>query len=144
MKKIKLLIASLAFAGLAVAPLAFAETASAINPLDNICNSSSSSSEICTSRDEKIDTVTTPLINTLLFIVGLLSVIMIIVAGILYTTSGGDSGKVSKAKNMLTYAIVGLVVAFIAYAIVNWVLRLFDTPAGGTGRATSMLIHWLS
>ena len=43
----------------------------------------------------------------------------------MYATSTGDSGKVTRAKNTLTYAIVGLVVAFLAYAIVFWVLGLF-------------------
>ena len=50
---------------------------------------------------------------------------MIIVAGVMYTTSGGNAGQVSKAKGALTYAVVGLIVAFLAFAIVNWVFKLF-------------------
>jgi len=50
---------------------------------------------------------------------------MIIFAGILYTTSAGDASKVTRAKNTLTYSIVGLLLAFLAFAIVNWVLKLF-------------------
>ena len=64
-------------------------------------------------------------INTMLFIVGILSVIMIIYAGIRYATAHGDKGQVESAKNTLIYAIVGLVVSILAYALVNWVTGLF-------------------
>ena len=67
----------------------------------------------------------TTVINTMLFIVGILAVIMIIYAGIRYTTAHGDKGQVESAKNTLMYSIVGLVVAIIAYALVNWVTGLF-------------------
>ena len=94
----------------------------AYNPLDNACKSSKS--EVCKNKNESIQPVIKTVVNTLLFVIGALSVVMIIVGGILYTTSSGDTGKVTKAKNTLTYAIVGLVVAFLAYAIVNWVIGL--------------------
>ena len=61
----------------------------------------------------------------MLFIVGILAVVMIIYAGIRYTTAHGDKGQVESAKNTLMYSIVGLVVAIIAYALVNWVTGLF-------------------
>jgi hypothetical protein len=50
---------------------------------------------------------------------------MIIVAGIRYTTSGGDASSVTAAKNTLMYSIIGLVVAILAFAIVNFVLKAF-------------------
>lgn len=61
-------------------------------------------------------------VNIFLFAVGALSVIMLIWGGIRYTTSAGDSNKVQAAKNTVLYAIVGLVVAILAYAIVNMVI----------------------
>lgn len=64
----------------------------------------------------------TTIINVLLFLIGAISVIMLIFGGIRYTLSGGDSGAVTSAKNTIMYAIIGLIVAFLAYAIVNWVL----------------------
>lgn len=70
----------------------------------------------------------TILANTLsivYFLVGAISVIVIIVAGIMYTISSGDTGKVTKAKNMLTYAIVGLIVVFFAFIITNYVIGRF-------------------
>jgi hypothetical protein len=70
-------------------------------------------------------TLITRVINVMLFIIGVLSVIMIVYGGILYVISAGDSGRVSKAKNTIMYAIVGLVVALLAYAIVNFVITRF-------------------
>jgi hypothetical protein len=61
-------------------------------------------------------------INVALFIVGTLSVIMLIYGGIKYTTSAGDTAKVTSAKNTIMYSIVGLVVAILAYAIVQFVV----------------------
>lgn len=70
----------------------------------------------------------TTIVNVLLFIIGAISVIMLIIGGIRYTTSAGDSGNVTAAKNTIMYALIGLVVAFLAFAIVNWVLGAI-TPA---------------
>ena len=70
----------------------------------------------------------TTIVNVLLFVIGALSVIMLIWGGIRYTTSGGNSSNVTSAKNTIMYAIIGLVIAFLAYAIVNWVLGAV-TPA---------------
>jgi len=64
-------------------------------------------------------------VNIFLFAVGALSVIMLIWGGIRYTTSAGDSNKVTAAKNTVLYAIVGLVIAILAYAIVNMVIDKF-------------------
>ena len=66
--------------------------------------------------------VFTTVVNIALFIIGALSVIMLIYGGIRYTVSGGDSGSVTAAKNTILYAIIGIVVAIFAYAIVNFVI----------------------
>ena len=68
------------------------------------------------------DSVFTTIVNVLLFLIGAISVIMLIYGGIRYTISGGNSANVTAAKNTILYAIIGLIVAFLAYAIVNWVL----------------------
>lgn len=64
----------------------------------------------------------TTIVNVLLFIIGAISVIMLIYGGIRYTTSGGNSNSVTAAKNTIMYAIIGLVIAFLAFAVVNWIL----------------------
>ncbi len=77
--------------------------------------------------------VFTEITNTLLFIIGALSVVMIIIGGFRYVVSGGNSTSVTNAKNTILYAIVGLVVAFLAYAIISYVLgALASGGAGGT------------
>ncbi|NTW61888.1 hypothetical protein HGB25_00510 [Candidatus Saccharibacteria bacterium] len=60
--------------------------------------------------------------NTALYIIGALSVIMLIYGGIRYTISMGDSKNVEAAKSTIIYAIMGVVVALLAFAIVNFVL----------------------
>ena len=61
-------------------------------------------------------------VNIMLFAVGILAVIMLIWGGIRYVLSGGDSGAVSSAKKTILYTVVGLIVAILAYAIVNFVI----------------------
>ena len=63
--------------------------------------------------------------NVLLFLIGAVAVIMLIIGGIRYTISGGDSTAVTSAKNTILYAVIGIVVALLAYAIVNFVLDSF-------------------
>lgn len=63
--------------------------------------------------------------NVLLFVIGAISVIMLIIGGIRYVVSGGDSTAVTSAKNTILYAVVGIVVAILAYALVNFVVTSF-------------------
>ena len=77
------------------------------------------------------------IINALLFFIGVVAVIMIIWAGVQYTTSAGDSNKVATAKNTIVYAVIGLIVAIFAYAIVNFVVSTFNTGGGGGNSNTS-------
>lgn len=71
----------------------------------------------------------TTVVNIMLFIIGAICVIMLIWGGIRYTTSAGNSASVTAAKNTIMYAIIGLIIAFLAFAIVNWVLSSIGTAA---------------
>ena len=124
MRKLSLLIALFSFSFVGLTALVPTTTVGAVDPLNNIC-ADKSDSEVCKSKSDDANALIGTIVNTLLFVVGALAVVMIIVAGIMYVTSTGDSGRVSRAKNTLTYSIVGLLIAFLAYAIVNWVLQLF-------------------
>ncbi len=64
-------------------------------------------------------------VNVLLFVLGSIAVIMIVVGGIRYALSAGDSSAITAAKNTILYAIIGVVVALLAYAIVNWIIDQF-------------------
>lgn len=62
------------------------------------------------------------IINVIIGVIGFIAVIVIILGGVQYTTSAGEASKVKKAKDTIMYGIVGLVVALLAYSIVNFVL----------------------
>ena len=61
-------------------------------------------------------------INVVLGVIGVVAVVMIIIGGIQFTTSSGDTAKTTKAKNTIIFSVIGLVVALLAFAIVNFVL----------------------
>lgn len=84
------------------------------------------------------DSIVSTIVNILLFIVGALSVIMLIVGGLRYVISGGNSTAVTAAKNTILYAIVGLVIAFLAYAAVNFVINAIAPGAGGSSGGTNV------
>lgn len=75
-----------------------------------------------TGATERLNTIITTIVNVFSLIVGVVAVIMIIVGGLKYITSGGDSGNVSGAKNTILYAIVGLIIVALAQFIVRFVL----------------------
>ena len=122
-----LLVPALAFGVSAVMPVLQPADASAVapncDPSKGLANGAS-----CAKGEGQKDKlfgtggVFTTIVNVLLFIIGAVSVIMIIFGGFRYVTSGGDSGGVTSAKNTILYAVVGLIVALLAYAIVNFVL----------------------
>lgn len=98
------------------------QTVSAVD----ICAGDGANSTYCQNRSEgetKVNSVIQSAINVLLTAVGVISIIMIVVGGIMFALSSGDAGKVSKARNMVIYAVVGLVVALFAAAIVNFVFN---------------------
>lgn len=55
-------------------------------------------------------------------VAGLIAVVVIIVGGIQYVTSGGDPGKAAKAKNVILYAVIGLIIVLLAAVITNFVI----------------------
>lgn len=72
--------------------------------------------------------------NIVLYVVGIISVIMLIVGGVKYLVSGGDSKKVTDAKNTVLYAIIGLVIVVLSFAIVNFVISALPQ---GSSNSTS-------
>ena len=78
--------------------------------------------------------------STVLYAVGIVSVIMLIYGGLRYVMSGGDSKKVTDAKNTILYAIIGLIIAVLSYAIVHFVLQAIDTNLGGDNESTEAVM----
>ena len=62
------------------------------------------------------------IINWILGIVGIIAVIVMIYGGVQYMTASGDASKVKKAKDIILYGVIGLIIAALAFAIVNFVL----------------------
>ena len=125
MNKLKVIIAGV----LAVTVLAFA-TVPVANAQYNLRNGADAAKgDGAANGVDRPNDLVKNVVNGILYFVGILSVIMLIWGGILYTTSSGDSSKVTTAKNTIMYAVIGLVVAIFAYAIVNFVL----VPSTGVG-----------
>lgn len=65
-------------------------------------------------------------IDAILGIVGVVAVAMIVYGGVQIMISGGDSKKLEDAKKTITSAIIGLIIALLSYAIINYVLEIFN------------------
>jgi hypothetical protein len=94
------------------------------NPLQSGAGSAKGDSvNACLFKSRTCDSgIFSDIVNVALFLIGAISVIMIIYGGIRYTISGGEAKNVTAAKDTILYAVVGLVVAILAYAVVNFVI----------------------
>jgi len=70
-----------------------------------------------------INTTIENIINIFSIVVGIVAVVMIILGGFKFITSGGDANNVKSAKNTILYAVIGLVVVALAQIIVRFVLN---------------------
>lgn len=119
-KKLSAIVVSLV---LAMTPIAtFASSV-------DICNQGSFSDPlICGTpgtgtKEEQLMGVVHNVLNAIYGIIGVIAVVMIVIAGVKYTTSQGDPGKVQSAKNTILYSIIGLVIAIMAFAITDFIIR---------------------
>lgn len=112
-----------------IAPVAVPAVASAqVDIQDGLCQGSnvqiSDDCDVTANGDatQTVNSILEDVINIFSLVVGIVAVIMIIVGGLKYITSGGDSGNVTGAKNTILYAVVGLVIVALAQIIVRYVL----------------------
>ena len=107
--------------GLATAPVALAATC---DPNDLTAGSGAQCAQGTGTSDTLFgdQSIFQSITNILLFLIGAISVIMLIIGGIRYVISGGDQNQVTSAKNTILYAIIGIVIAFLAYAAINFVI----------------------
>lgn len=123
MKKIKGVIAALVLA-VGMSGLALAQPALAVNVFDQ-CSGNADNAVCKAQGSDKASSMIQVVINILLYALGIIAIIMIIVGGIRYTTSGGDASSLKTARDTIIYSVVGLVVAILAFAIVNLVVGRF-------------------
>lgn len=69
-----------------------------------------------------LKTTVVNIINWVLGLLGIIAVVMILYGGFVWLTASGNEENVTKAKNVLSAAIIGLVIILLAWAIVNYVL----------------------
>lgn len=128
--KIKKLVVGLSVFGLLVAPILgqAALVSAQPDPQEGLCGGSTlqfttaECTDMSTEAVSQVDQIITTVVNVLSVIIGVIAVIMIIVGGLKYITSSGDSGNVTAAKNTILYAIIGLIIVALAQLIVRFVL----------------------
>lgn len=136
MNKLKYILSTVVVAAFFVAPLALANgitsAQSIYNPGGAAC-SGAEGGDVGTTRDcsaeggDTLPQLVANIINIFSWIIGAVSVIMIIYGGFRYITSGGNDTGVKDAKNTVLYAIIGLVIVALAQIIVNFVLNQSST-----------------
>jgi len=124
MKKWKQLVISFGlvfgFGGAVLVPVT---NVSAINVFDQCANNSTAA--VCKSKGDTVGPLIQTVINILLYILGAIAVVMIVIGGLRYTTSNGDSSAIKSAKDTILYSVIGLIVAIMSYSIVNFVISWF-------------------
>lgn len=73
-------------------------------------------------------------VNVFLGLLGVATFALVVYAGALWILSAGDDGKIETAKGILKGAIIGLIIVFSSYVIVNFALTSLQS-ALGTGAA---------
>lgn len=124
----RLFVGVLLLAGTTAALVAAApQSASAVNFFGDACQGSGADSAACSgSGNDNIsgtDGIILRAAALLSIIAGITAVVMIIVAAMMFITAAGDSNKIGNAKKIITYTVVGLVVIFLARAIVVFVVN---------------------
>ncbi len=113
-------------------PAALAAAPPATNPIQNEIesgvNSAAGSSGAGANATGQVNNTIASVVNVLSTIVGIIAVIMLIIAGFRYVTSGGNSDKITSAKNTMVYAIIGLIIVALAQIIVRFVLNKVTKP----------------
>ncbi len=80
----------------------------------------------CNNNSDNIVGVVQFILNSIIAVIGIVAVIFIVVGGINFMTSTGDPGKVAKAKQTILYALIGLIICALAFAIVNWTIAAIN------------------
>jgi len=115
-----------------VAPLAAsAQFGDAITKLDNVAGSKGAG------LNKDINTSVSTIIKGALSLVGTIFLVLSIYAGMLWMTASGNEDKVTKAKEIITQAIVGLAITLGAYAITAFVTTKLNTSTPQAGKSSA-------
>lgn len=124
MQRLKKIVVSLTVLAMAVgvALPGVADAATSTKFKDNACSGLSQVGGSCSSGGSDIGRTISTILVWVSSIIGVVAVIMVMISGFKYITSGGDSQKIASAKSTLIYAIVGLIVVALAQVIVRFVI----------------------
>lgn len=90
------------------------------------CTGDAASSSICkAANSDKLfgaGSLWNRILNVFTTVIGAVAVLMIVIGALRYVTSNGEPAQLSSAKNTIMYAAIGLVLAAMSNAIVNFVL----------------------
>ena len=111
---IKKSISAVAFGSTMIATKAFAQTEEIGKSVNNVKPPGV--------NDTNLETYISTIINVLLGLIGVVAVIMLIYGGFRYVLSAGNEKATGAAKDTILFAIIGIVVAVLAFAIVNFVI----------------------
>lgn len=129
MKRILLAIVTLS----AIVPMYFGGTAHAAlfdGAKGSACGGVALNAESTTcdpAAEKKANSLLATALNIFSIVVGIIAVIMIMVGGLKYITSGGDAAQTNTAKDTVMYAAIGLVIVALSQVIVQFVLKRFTT-----------------
>ena len=82
----------------------------------------------CDGSQKTAENVVLNILKVVIAILGTVAVIFIIIGGVGYMTSSGDAGKVKKARDTILYAVIGLAICALSFAIVNFAADVLNNP----------------
>lgn len=143
-KNIMMMVAMLAWGMLFTAPV-YADgscTGGVTGPCNPICSSSADAEQKAaagcnTTSTDTVGNHVTNIINAAISVIGLIGVFVIVMAGQRLMTAAGDPGKIKQAKDMILWAVVGIIIAVLAWAIITFVLGALPTASTTTTTTTS-------
>ena len=104
----------------------------------DVCNTAGLSEEVrdaagCNNNTKNaLPDIIKGILLTVIAAAGLVAVIFVIIGGVNYMTSTGDPGKAKKAKDTILYALIGLVISVLSFAIVNFVIGGMSTKSASS------------
>lgn len=93
---------------------------------------------------ESLITIILNIIKVFLTVVALIAAIVVIYGGLTYILSAGEANKAEKAKNIIVYAILGLIVIGLSFVLVNFVIGAISGEGDGGAEEETLIVPHLS
>jgi len=142
MQKLKLMVAGFTVVGAGLFMMTPAMAVSCPSGSAREDENVNSLAECNVTKDDSLWPTINGIINVVLGVLAVVAVVMIIMGGVSYITSAGDAAKVKKGRDTILYGVIGLVIALLSFAIVNFILN--DALNGSTAANYSTLMASVS